>query len=415
MFKELRILKISLLLILLFIGGVKTYQRYQLTFILLEKTSLNPNEVIKLSVASTNNNSFNFNLSSFLTDSIILDTLLVVNKSFSKNEDKNHLEEGYFNASNVSLSFDQLKLPNGFYLANGKIPILINDDKDADITIVYPFANNHFYSPSDDEYVFDSTYAKVSLNREVEIDANTKSLKSLFSVLSKRNRVSYITDLDLENTSKFANSKMLLIYGDLVFWSPKMYANLKEYVANGGNVLMMSSNLFYSKFNYNLSEKSLSLYSDSTKVYPKNAKQFPWNNYKQDTSELFSYLHNEHGGVIEQFSTFDSINFSHHLLKGIDDLSFEAENFLGIPYVNYLNGPEVQGEYKTKIEIVANSVFYVGDYPKSAGIFLISYGKGKILSLGSSELCLKVNQENKNLRKLLNNSVDFLISEELKD
>jgi hypothetical protein len=85
------------------------------------------------------------------------------------------------------------------------------------------------------------------------------------SLLTPKNNVSVLTDIDVDSGSIFANNKNttnrydILILGHQEYVTQQEYSNLKKFVANGGTMILLDGNVFYAQVGYDRSTQTITL------------------------------------------------------------------------------------------------------------------------------------------------------------
>ena len=85
------------------------------------------------------------------------------------------------------------------------------------------------------------------------------------SLLTPKNNVSVLTDIDVDSGSIFMNNKNttnrydILILGHQEYVTQQEYTNLKTFVANGGTMVLLDGNVFYAQVGYDRSTQTITL------------------------------------------------------------------------------------------------------------------------------------------------------------
>lgn len=409
MFKELKYIKITFAILLLGFVVYQSKSKYKFTQIVLKPTSFVANESISFAVPSNVvDNNYALNIRNLTNDGNSYDTVLSLKKTFDYFDNSRPIVEGYTNSTNL-FSLSPVN-KSGIYLCNNVFPFIVNSKQNSDITVVCPIVNNHFYKESKGERIFEIEESEISLNRPVEIDDWTLGLKPFFSKLESKYKVNYATDLDLEDYSFFEKTRVVFLYGRIKFWSPKMMRNIQRYINSGGKILMASSDIFYAKFCYNSIDNRLSVLNCKNTSFSK--KMESWKRGKKDSTFLYFNLHSDYGGESINKNGYKIIELKHPIFKQInteETLAFEGEQFLGTP-IKTVNPIKVY--FNTQIKILAyTECKETYGTPKIGGI--IEYNNingGRIISLGSSDLCLPKNQKKEEIKKLFSNATEYLLA-----
>jgi hypothetical protein len=163
-------------------------------------------------------------------------------------------------------------LPSGVYFIENQIPIIVKSSAPAKVTVVYPFNTISAYNSSGGKslYGFNSTdyigSPVVSFLRPLSdrdehnrCDECLKWLPSLTDI-----SFNYISDLDLDNYSSFAGSKVLVIAGHSEYWTRRARNNFDRFVSSGGHSVLLSGNSMWWQARYSDDRNQLICYRDAT-------------------------------------------------------------------------------------------------------------------------------------------------------
>ena len=160
-------------------------------------------------------------------------------------------------------------------------------------------------TPSD---VSSSPISQASYNSAMYVYSHVKSL-------APHSNISILTDVNVDGGSIFARDNSTNVYDTLIlghqeYVTQKEYNNLKKFVANGGTIILLDSNIFFAEVKYDNSSKMMTL-----------AKGHYWGyNGKSAWREAGERWENETSGWIgsNYFSATDvkfannPFNYAHH-------------------------------------------------------------------------------------------------------
>ena len=84
------------------------------------------------------------------------------------------------------------------------------------------------------------------------------------SLLTPKNNVSVLTDIDVDRGSIFMNNNTtnrydILILGHQEYVTQQEYSYLKKFVANGGTMILLDGNVFYAQVGYDRNTQTITL------------------------------------------------------------------------------------------------------------------------------------------------------------
>jgi hypothetical protein len=100
------------------------------------------------------------------------------------------------------------------------------------------------------------------------LDASAYAMRYLYkhlSLLTPKNNVRVLTDIDVDSGSIFMNNKNTtnrydtLILGHQEYVTQQEYTNLKTFVSNGGTMILLHGNVFYAQVGYDRSTQTITL------------------------------------------------------------------------------------------------------------------------------------------------------------
>lgn len=401
MFKELKALKVIIFIILIFFVIKQQRLNRNNTQVVFKPSAYNENEEIKIETYSNfNNKNFKINIKNFINENIVIDTSINTKTTYKDIDTIDFLTQGY------KLKTHRVrKMNKGFFLVNNKTPLVVKSLENSDITFVIPVVNKHLYTPTKNVRIFESDSNYISSKRNIEVDKHSKGLKPLFLFMEKKHKVNYITDIDLENLENIGKSKVLVLYGRLTFWSPKMMINIEKYINNGGKLLIASSDIFYAKFCYDKEKRELKT-TLCDNFNNKKTKILSWNDVDRDTlyDNLTYMFHSNHGGrnIISKDIIFkDSL---HPIFNKINKKKLSKQLNFCQWYIGSMKGlNKTETIVQIDCESYKNTINQGGimEYKNNSG--------GKVLSLGSSDLCEEEQIKNKEVLNLFINSIEYLL------
>jgi hypothetical protein len=118
-------------------------------------------------------------------------------------------------------------------------------------------------------YIFYSRYASIPFNVNVTKDLSLLNSKVSFSTQGLSNKTQFygLSDLDVDKGNIFFNTGRhnptnlygVLILGHQEYVTQKEYDNLKQFVFNGGTMMLLDGNVFYAEVKYNDNNNTISL------------------------------------------------------------------------------------------------------------------------------------------------------------
>lgn len=415
MFKDLKLVKIILFLILAMIIVKSQITDHKNTEFIFNSTSYSKTDSLSFySISNTPESRVPFVIKNVLTNKTVLDTFISVTKTYDYFDSLDFLLEGYpIKRESVRC----LNIKPGIYTSNNKNPFVVSKNSKSDLTVVFPGVNNLFYTPQNGVRVFDADYSDISANLPFSIDDWTKGLTSLFKDVEETHDVNYITDLDLENSVFLENTKLLVLYGRLTFWTPTMINNVERFIQNGGNILVASSDIFYAKFCFDKELKRLKLNFCDGFESTEPSKIQSWNQITNDKNALaMRYaFHSNYGGLNIDRKGAEIVNQNHKIFENINlsELVFALD--IGSEYIGTLNVKKNSDAYKNlslyRMSILAKTYCKRGSkIDNIGGVFEFRKDNGgKAIIIGTSDLCLKESQSKTSVFKLFLNSINYLL------
>jgi len=411
MFKDLRYIKISISLILLFFVVSEVISSHKETQLVFKPNSFASNEAIKFKVASNQNiKNYPLQIKNKLNNLVVYDTTITIKKTYDFFDTLDFFVHGFPTQNNEYILHPK-HLSSGIYEANRQFPLVIRGKGTETITVVIPTISNYFYTPIKEHSFFEQERPQLSLNRAINTDEWTKGLIPVFKKLEQKYSVNYLTDLDLEQKELFEQTSVVFLYGRLTFWSPLMLQNIMDYMEKGGKVLIASSNVFYAKFCMNYRDNIAEIRGCENTIG--NHLQ-SWKTVLTDTSNIYRKLHSDYGGKTISPYGYTILQPKHPLLNNTNlakTIDFWAEYTVGTPLKQEV-GDSILPLYPNTSIIAYTPCKKTDKQSRVGGIILHRNSQGgAVLSLGSSDWCLPDNQNKPHIQQITLNAFDFLLSD----
>jgi hypothetical protein len=390
MFKELKVIKLIVFLVLLTaIITNMNFSEFVIQQIHTDKTSYYPGDTITL--YSSTNSSFPFSIATPLSnlDGKQIETITIELKD--KNTPSKYILPDSINS--------------GIYLFNQKFPLVVKTKRRAPITVIYPFMNNLLYQKLDAGNSA-KNLSEISLEESSSLDIYTHGLNQLLKKTATKHRINYISDLDLDRQK--IDSDLLIIYGKSLYWTEGMKNTVANFIANNGNVLLITSYAMNYVCWYDDQRNSIS-FSQNNKI----AKIQSWKSYSsQNIPENILGVSYRNGGTSTNTSYIVS-DKNHPIMENITEDSIRVNGYMYTSPSIHWNGnqPSIKNKNFYQSEILASN-YTVKGKEKIKGIFLFQPDStsGKIISLGTDNWCLKENYEKtESIQILTENCINFLL------
>jgi hypothetical protein len=406
MFKELKILKLSLFAIFLVIIIGKVSESNKISVFFTTYLSHHIGSEIEVFQAGNFDSEDDAFIVSDLEGEIVYKDVFEYANNLEKNKAGNE-----FSTANKKLVQLPDSIKSGVYLMNNLYSLILGSEKESDITIVYPYVNNLIYQDEGSGTILSNELVDFNLNAPVLVDDYTKGLTDLFKFCSNNYSVNYISDVELENTDMYSSSKLIVIYGKTSFYSLLMKNNIVEFLKEGGNILLMSSSFSTNAIWVDNNRVRFSV-GDSSNNFKLNS----WLGLNDDIRNEIG-LSYQFGGkaktVIGQ--SYKVLAKNHKIFEGVevDELSLLANRYIGA----YCKWSEESLRYTPendffKSELLAyNKCENRGQNDNVGGIYLIQPDStsGVMFSLGTSDWCLEKNQTNEEIFTISKNAIEFLV------
>ena len=184
-------------------------------------------------------------------------------------------------------------------------------------------------------------------------------LENRISSLSQNIETSFLTDLDVHNGLVFDDNNQnlydIIILGHQEYVTEEEYYNFKNFVVNGGILILFNSNIFYAEVNYNPIDEEITLVKGHTWEFDgEKARSSVYERWEKETSEwVGSNFFNCGQGCYIDFKN-NPFSYVQH-----------EEQYVTNPNVNILLDYEAQSIYNILV-----------------AAYELEYGKGKVISFG---------------------------------
>lgn len=406
MFKELKILKLSLFAVFLAIIIWQVRESNKISVFFTTNLSHSAGSEIEVFHAGNFDSADGVFLLSNLEGEMVYKDVFDYIDNCEKNTAGN--EFSIANKNPVELPGS---IMSGVYLMNNLYSLIVRGEKESDITIVYPYANNLIYQDAGNGTILSNKIMDFNLASPVLVDEYTRGLMNLFTFCSNNYSVNYITDVELENKDMYASSKLLVIYGQTSFYSLLMKNNVIEFLKEGGNILLMSSS-FSTNAMWLVNNRVRFSTGDSSNNFKLNS----WLGLNDDIRNKIG-LSYQFGGkaktVIGQ--SYKILNKKHKIFEGVEgcEVPLSATRYIGA----YSMWSEEASTYIPKNHFHKSEILAFNECKNGklvdniGGVYAIQpdSASGIILSLGTEDWCLEKNQTNEVIFTISKNAIEFLV------
>jgi hypothetical protein len=326
-------------------------------------------------------------------------------------------------------------LKSGIYLWEDKVPFTVKSKEPADIVVVYPFNSINLTSNVGGKSFFEhiSTENKgsdtLSFLRPYNKGIHYLTSSFLEWLIKQEYRVNYIADSDMEDSAYLANSKIIVIIGSSHCWTRNAKDNFDNFIAKGGNALILSANTMYWHSRISQDKKQLITYNDCRKDPYADDPSGPWYQKKEG---LFRSLGSSiiYGGYPQRdtlsFKGFKIYNGSSPLFAntGLQNndllrLNNTIVDGIGAKVDFQANTIEISDVFYNKWhekEILAIERVKSAYYKENIGAFLVlrkSPTSGYIINTGSSDWCSAEGiggPDSTIVRQITKNAIELLLN-----
>lgn len=239
-----------------------------------------------------------------------------------------------------------------------------------------------------------------------------------------------MVDEDIENYSAIRNNKLLIIVGHSEYWTRKARENIDKFVANGGNLLILSGNVMWWHVRYNNSKNKMICYRYSdidpdtimkNKTVQWNDSVLKYNIFKSIGADfsLGGYGNTDKDMGWDGYKVIkpNSPIFRNTEIKKDSVIALYTEEYDGAPLLgfNNLNEPILDSNKLNfyKAEIIA---FDLGFRLKpTVGTFIVfqkTPNSGIVINTASTNWCSKTGIGGRDsiiIRKITQNMIDILL------
>ena len=136
-------------------------------------------------------------------------------------------------------------LISDIYMLNDQIPFVVKSNDIKPLTLVYPLASYNLSNRMGGRSYYKKWSANnvsssmLSFHRPQQLYPYTKDLCEFLY----KNQLEYdvVTDLDLDTYESIKGKHTLVVFGSSITWTKRSAENLRKFIVEGGNVLLMTS------------------------------------------------------------------------------------------------------------------------------------------------------------------------------
>lgn len=301
-------------------------------------------------------------------------------------------------------------LESNIYLFEKKIPVIIKNQRPADIVIVYPLndinlnsniGGKSFYPYNSSDTISSDT---LSFKRPYTIGIDP-FLKDFFLWISKQSfNINYVTDIDLDKSSSFNYAKILIIVGTSSSWTRKARVNFDNYISKGGNALILSASSIFWSARYNENKDKIIVYKNCNLDPDRKDPTCSWS--EKDYSAQNSIVTDlEYGGYPAQYPySFGGFKITAENSPLLVGTNLKKEDTLRIKN-RIVDGMFIDfKKYSSKVGITIKDSFYNNCFKKELigfemasrkgdlrnGVFIVikkNKNSGIIINTASSDWC----------------------------
>lgn len=238
MFKELKVIKLLVILVLLItlFYSIKPEKLAGL-YIITDRPSYKKGDTVNLffkTGTSINYEGF-ISVKNYISKEVV--SKIAVDFKNQEIVEANIIENGFQTGYSIQFVLDEKYKP-GIYDVEGLTSFVVSTEGKSDVTIVYPYISSLLAEPFKDKNALNGKVKVVSKSRSISMDSYTEKWIPFFQWLEENYTVNYIADLQLENLSDYEKSKCLFIYGNSSFWTNEMKKSFFSYNQAGSNTLV---------------------------------------------------------------------------------------------------------------------------------------------------------------------------------
>jgi hypothetical protein len=243
MFKELKVLKLSLfaLILILIIVNIN-FEKYSGVVWFSSQPSYELGHKIEISTATTQQSSFDAHFTIKNAEGT-----LIKEQNESVNLELSNPELSVSDGFLHTFSFDITEYikKTGIYFINDSLPFFVHSNQPKDITVIYPSVGNLLLNKTvlNNENAFGHLTAKIWKNRPVTVDEKSANLIHFLSTTFPTKKIEFVSDLDPLLGNVIAQSKMVVVYGYCRYATESYWQAISNYIKNNGKVVFMNSYL----------------------------------------------------------------------------------------------------------------------------------------------------------------------------
>ncbi len=162
----------------------------------------------------------------------------------------------------VTTTIEVGNMESGIYLIENRIPFIVKPTDIVDAIVIYPSNTINAYNKNEG-YSFYTTPKtnKLSFHRQQDLPAN---IIEFFKWISKLDySFGYFCDYDLDNSSTFALSDLIIIPGHNEYWTRTARENFDQYVIDGNDAMILSGNTMWWQIRYEQDGEQLICYHNA--------------------------------------------------------------------------------------------------------------------------------------------------------
>lgn len=310
-----------------------------------DKTSYKSIDTIKFYLSATEKTQrwfYILNINNKITDSVYLTV-----DHQEKNEFQPWLNYGF----TVKSTYFPLHLKTGIYSLEHKVFFIIkNEDKNAQITIVYPTNTENAYNNTGGKSLYNiNSTAKTKANKVTFlrplspfiINEVRLACTAFLQWVSHKEEFTfqYISDKDMEDYTEISSSQIIVVIGHSEYWSRKARENFDKFVDLGNDAVVLSGNTM--GWQVRFEDDLLVCYKDAKEdpIEDKLLKTIEWTNGELNYSTLSSIgcdwphgaygMHKNHGKYGYTITNPHSPLLENTGLKFLDFVSCQSYEYDG--------------------------------------------------------------------------------------
>ncbi len=305
------------------------------------------------------------------------------------------------------------KLKSGVYAWNKSAPFIVSDVQPCDITIVFPSLNNI----ANNELNKNNSLQTINIQSAADnIDSYFINFLNWFKNNEKQHTVNFISDADLEDYSKFKNTKVLIFASNYLFWTKPMKQNFDKYIQSGKNALIISSTFMVNEFSFNIKQWQITLERTQERA------SSPINTFNSKTNKNYNSVGCSYENHISKLPIYNNNHFmtiqnnKHKIFTGLSQKKYiiiaysgscpplKSIDEMGIPLYDFAL---LQQGILTCLAFGYRSIY---EQQSIWGIyeFKQSTSSGKIINIGLADWFNNINLKKKYVSDITKNCIEYL-------